>query len=348
MRLAIVGAGAIGGTLGAYLQRAGHDVTFVDAAADHVAAINESGLQITGPIEEFTVRAPAFLPADVPGQFDVVLLCVKAHATEQATRDLLPFLADSGYVASIQNGLNEAVIASIVGEERTLGCFVNFGADYLEPGVLHFGGRGGLVLGELDGRDTPRLRELHELVKVFEPDALTTPNIWGYLWSKLAVGSMIFATALTDTGIADCYALPAYRKLFASIASEALAVAQAFEIRPEPFDGFDPGAFLPGTAAEVTSQSLDDMVAFNRRSAKTHSGVWRDLAVRKRKTEVDAQLGPIVEHARSAGMSAPLVAKIISMIHEVEAGVRERSLDNLAELEKLRVTGESAQPAVSS
>lgn len=346
MRLAIVGAGAIGGTLGAYLVRAGHEVTFVDAAADHVAAINESGLRITGPIEEFTVRAPAYVPAEVPGQFEVILLCVKAHATEQATRDLLPFLADDGYVASIQNGLNEAVIASIIGEERTLGCFVNFGADYLEPRVLHYGGRGGLVLGELDGADTDRLRELHELVQIFEPAAQTTGNIWGYLWSKLAVGSMIFATALTDTGIADCYALPQYRLLFSAIASEALAVALAFDVKPEPFDGFNPLAFLPGTAPEVTSQSLDEMVAFNRRSAKTHSGVWRDLAVRKRKTEADAQLGPIVEHARSASLSAPLVSQIISMIHEVEAGLRERSLDNLTELEKLRAS--AAESVVSS
>lgn len=324
--------------MGAWLQRAGHDVTFVDRVAEHVDVINTDGLRITGPIEEFTVRAPAFLPEDVPGKFEAILLCVKAQATEQATRDLLPFLAADGYVASIQNGLNEAVIASIVGKERTLGCFVNFGADYLEPGVIHYGGRGGLVLGELDGADTARLRELHAALQVFEPDALTTSNIWGYLWSKMAVGAMIFATALTDEGIADCYALPAYRQLFTSIASEVLAVADAFAIHPEPFDGFDPSAFMPGTSRATREQSLDAMVAFNRRSAKTHSGVWRDLAVRKRETEADAQLGPIVAHASSAGLAAPLVSRIIAMIHEAEAGIRERSLDNLSELEQLRLS----------
>ncbi|HVM86215.1 MAG TPA: 2-dehydropantoate 2-reductase N-terminal domain-containing protein, partial [Candidatus Binatia bacterium] len=79
--LVIWGAGAIGGTVGAYWRRAGHDVVFVDVDADHVAAINKTGLRIEGPIEEFTVRAPAFLPKDVKGKFETIFLCVKAPAT---------------------------------------------------------------------------------------------------------------------------------------------------------------------------------------------------------------------------------------------------------------------------
>ncbi len=336
LRVAIVGAGAIGGTVGAYLVRAGFEVTFVDVVPEHVAAIREHGLRIEGPIDAFAVRAPAYAPEDVPGRFDTVFLCVKAHATEAAARGLLRFLADDGVVVSLQNGLNELVIADVVGAERTMGCFVNFGADYLEPGVVHYGGRGAFVLGELDGRDTPRLRAVHAAVQAFEPDAVVTKNIFGYLWSKLAVGSMIFATALTDDGIADCYAMPEYRALFAAIAREVLGVAQAQDVVPEPFDGFDPSAFLPGVASDVTERSLDAMVAFNRRSAKTHSGVWRDLAVRKRKTEGEAQLGPIPRQAAAVGLEAPLVARILELVHEVEEGSRERGRANLDELEAVR------------
>ncbi|MFU8889319.1 MAG: ketopantoate reductase family protein [Trueperaceae bacterium] len=346
LRVAVVGAGAIGGTVGAYLVRAGHDVTFVDVVAEHVAAIPERGLRIEGPIDAFTVRAPAYLPHEVPGAFQTVFLCVKAHATEAAARALVPFLAEDGVVVSLQNGLNELVIAEEVGEARTMGCFVNFGADYLGPGVVHYGGRGAFVIGELDGRDSERLRAVHAAVLAFEPNAVTTPNVWGYLWSKLAVGAMIFATALTDDGIADCYAMPAYRPLFAAIAREVLAVAQARGVTPEPFDGFDPGAFLPGVPWDVTERSLDGMVAFNRRSAKTHSGVWRDLAVRKRKTEGEAQLGPIAREAAALGMAAPLVARILELVREVEDGRRERSRANLDLLEALRRAGAAAdEPA---
>ncbi len=336
LRVAIVGAGAIGGTVGAYLVRAGHDVTFVDVVAEHVEAIRRDGLRIEGPIDTFTVRAPAYVPGEVPGTFETVFLCVKAHATEAAARSVLPFLADDGVVVSMQNGLNELVIADVVGEARTMGCFVNFGADYLEPGVIHFGGRGAFVVGELDGARTERLAAVHEAVQAFEPNAVVTGNIWGYLWSKLAVGSMIFATALTDDGIADCYAMPAYRALFTAIAREVLAVAVARGVTPEPFDGFDPSAFLPGVPREVTERSLDAMVAFNRRSAKTHSGVWRDLAVRKRKTEGEAQLGPILVQATALGMEAPLATRILERVHDVEEGRRDRSLANLDDLERVR------------
>ena len=336
MRLAIVGAGAIGGTIGAYLARAGHDVTFVDIVPEHVQVIRERGIHIQGPIDTFTAHAPAYLPHEVADTFGTVLLCVKAQATDAATRTLLPCLSRDGHVVSLQNGLNENTIAAIAGEERTVGCFVNFGADYLEPGLIHYGGRGALVLGELDGSDTPRLRALHQTLRDFEPDAITTANIWGYLWSKLAVGAMIFATALTDDGIADNYADPRYRPLFTAIAREVLQVAQAHGVTPEPFDGFDPNAFLPGVPEHVTTSSLDEMVAFNRRSAKTHSGVWRDLAVRKRKTEGEAQLGPIPRHAAELGLHAPLVARILELVRAIEAGERERSRANLDQLDALR------------
>ncbi len=155
MHFLIWGAGAIGGTIGAYLARAGHAVVFVDRDAAHVDAINHSGLAITGPIAEFTASAQAFTPATLPGQYGAILLCVKAQDTESALHSLAPHLAADGYVVSVQNGLNELQIADIVGEEHTVGAFVNFGADYLAPGRILYGGRGAVVLGELSGRDHP-------------------------------------------------------------------------------------------------------------------------------------------------------------------------------------------------
>ena len=335
MKLAVVGAGAIGGTVGAYLIRAGHDVHFVDVDRDHVATMRQGGLRIDGPIDAFHVPAQATTPEAVQDTFDTVLLCVKAHATEAAALSLRPFLAPDGCVVSLQNGLNEQVLERVVGRERTVGCFVNFGADYLEPGVIHYGGRGALVLGELDGGSTPRLAAIHEALLAFEPNAITSANIWGYLWSKLAVGSMIFATALTDEAIADCYADPRYRPLFAAIAREVLTVAGALGVTPEPFDGFEPRDFAPGGSRERTEHSLDAMVAFNRRSAKSHSGVWRDLAVRKRKTEAEAQLGVIVAAARAAGHHATLVAAILAQVLEIETGARSRATRNLDQLSTL-------------
>jgi 2-dehydropantoate 2-reductase len=325
MKSLIWGAGAIGATLGAYLHRAGHDITLVDVVAEHVAAINDQGLRITGPIEAFAVHPPAFLPETLEGEWKTIVLATKAQHTADATRTLLPHLAAGGCVVSAQNGLNELVIAEIAGKERTVGAFVNFGADYVEPGVIHFGGRGAVVLGEIDGTVTPRVEAIRQAWLDFDRAAFITQNIWGYLWGKEAYGAMLFATALTDDSIADALARPKHRDLYIALAREILAVARALGIAPEPFDGFDPGAFLPEADPALALRSLDELVAFNRRSAKTHSGIWRDLTVRKRRTEVDAQIGIIVTLGQQAGVATPLTARLVGLIHDIEAGRRSQS-----------------------
>lgn len=330
--IVIWGAGAIGGSLGAGLVRKGHEVIFVDSEPSHVAAINRDGLKIVGPIFEDTVRAPAFLPSDVRGRFPLIFLCVKAQHTEAAARALLPHLADDGIVVSAQNGLNEIVIAGVVGRERTIGCFVNFGADYLGPGVVTHSGRGAVVVGELDGTGTARIRDLLRLLRDFEENATLTTNIWGYLWGKLIYGAMLFATALTDDSIADVLADEATRPVQTALAQEVGRIAAAEGIRTEGFNGFDPAAFRPGAPQDAIDRSFAEMVAHNRRSAKSHSGIWRDLAVRKRKTEVRPQLGPIVETGQRHGIPAPLTARLIAMIEEIETGARQLSRGNLAEL----------------
>jgi 2-dehydropantoate 2-reductase len=330
----IWGAGAIGGTLGAYFVQAGHQVVFVDRAADHVEAINTQGLRLEGPIQEFTVQARAFTPEQLQGKFGTVFLCVKAHHTLEAIRALEPHLTSDGFVVSAQNGLNELEISGVIGESRTVGCFVNFGADYLEAGLIHYAGRGAVVIGELDGKITPRLKTLHKLMLEFDDRAICTTNIWGYLWGKMAYGAQLFVTALTNESIADALAAAEHRNLFTEVAREVMHIAAARGVTPEGFNGFNPHAFTPNASLEDANRSLEEMVAFNRKSAKTHSGIWRDLAVRKRQTEVDAQLGPIVALGAEVGVDAPITARLIEMIHEIEAGTRALHWANLAELEK--------------
>lgn len=329
MKLLVWGAGAIGGTMGAYLARAGHDVTLVDVVEEHVDAINRDGLRITGPIDEFLVRTPAFTPATLQGPWDTIMLATKAQHTEEATRALVPYFSADGCVISVQNGLNELTIAKIVGDRRTVGAFVNFGADYLEPGLIHYGGHGAVVVGEIDGRLSARATTIRDAWRDFDQRAVATTNIWGYLWGKEAYGAMLFATALTNASIADALAMPRYRDVYIALAREALAVAAARGVTPEAFDGFDPNAYQPDAPDGAAERSLDALVAHNRESAKTHSGIWRDLAVRKRRTEVDAQLGIVVTLGREAGVQTPLIARVVDLIHDIENGTRPQSLETL-------------------
>src|SRR5437764_4681654 len=182
MRYAVIGTGAIGGTVAAGLIRDGHDVLLCDADSDHVAAINAGGLRIEGPVEQLTVTAQAVAPDALPDGLQAVLLAVKSHHTRAAVDGLAGRLAPGGFVVSLQNGFNEDAIAKAVGRERVVGAFVNFGADVVGPGRILRGNRATFMIGELDGVDTVWVWALVADIA----GARQTANIQGFLWSKEA------------------------------------------------------------------------------------------------------------------------------------------------------------------
>lgn len=337
-RILIWGAGAIGGTVGAYLHRAGIDITAVDANTAHVQAISQRGLSITGPIESFVQLLPAYSPDDVSGTWDTIFLCVKAHHTTTAARQLKPHLAANSVVVSLQNGFNELNIVEVIGRQRTMGAFINFGADVLEPGIVHFGGRGAVVIGELNGRESDRLAHIHQVLQHFEPSAIMTDNIWGYLWGKMGYGALLFASALTPASIVEVLDSREARPALTALAQQVMKVAAAEGVKPMGFNGYDPAAFAPQGDSAAIDRSFDAMVAFNRRSAKTHSGVWRDIAVHRRKTECDAQFAPILKLAQQHRITIPHVQRLVALMREIENGVRPQSLDNLKRLDNSAVS----------
>jgi 2-dehydropantoate 2-reductase len=314
VRYLLVGCGAIGGTVAAGLARDGHEILVCDADPAIVAAVSGRGLRIEGPVEQFTARLPAVLPADLPGQIDgPVLLAVKSHHTAAAMAGLAPRLGPDAYVVSLQNGLNTQVIADAVGLDRVVEAFVNFGADMMEPGVVLRGNRATFVIGEPDGRLSERVAALTADIADAEP----TTSVLGYLWAKQAYGTQLFATAVSDLPIYAVFEDPAYRDLLLELARQVLAQAP---VTAMPFDGFDP-ADLDG--------SLARLAAFNRGSAKTHSGVYRDLAIRHRPTEAPAILGPL---------TGPLVRRVAELVAAIEQGRRtctRANLDLLAAYERL-------------
>ncbi len=276
-------------TVGARLVRDGHSVLFCDADPEHVAAINEQGLAIEGPVEAVhRSQAPAVTPDELPDRLGAVLLAVKSQHTAAALEAIVPRLAPDGFVVSLQNGVNEPLIASIVGEERTVGAFVNFGADYLAPGRIFLGGRGALYVGELDGRPSERVERLLARPPRREGDRATSSASSGRRRRTARCCSPPPSPTSRSSTRSPSRATAASSS---QLAREVLAAAP---VPVEPFDGFD---------ADDLDGSVDRLVEFNRRSAKTHSGIYRDLMVRKRTTE-KAMLadidGPLLAaHARA-------------------------------------------------
>jgi 2-dehydropantoate 2-reductase len=308
MKVTIIGAGAIGGTIGAHMFRAGHDITLCDADTAHVAAIREQGLRIEGPVNEFTVDVHAITSDELPDTIERAIVAVKSLHTASAAELLRDRLAPDGYVLTVQNGLTAGTLIDAVGPDRVVSSFVNFGADLMGPGRIMQGNVGTFRVGELTGGEiTRRVRELADAL----PYAVATDNVLGYLWGKEAYGAMLWAGAVSDLPIAETLVRPAYRPVMIAIAQEVLAQA------PVPVESFD--GFVP----DDLEASLDRLAEFNRKSAKSHSGIYRDLMVRRRKTEIDEVHKDI---------QGPIFDKVVEFIHDIEQGRRTCEVRNLDEL----------------
>lgn len=328
----IWGAGAMGGTIGAFLARAGFDVTLVDRVPEHVDAINGRGLTITGPVDAFTTPARASTPERLTGTWRCILLCVKGQDTVAAVEALAPHLADDGYVASIQNGLNENVIAGLVGARRTLGAFINFGSDYHAPGEIFYGGRSAVVVGEIDSTRSERAEALAAMLRHFEPDAIATDNIWGYVWSKLGYCSLLWANALGPAEMSELFASRRHRPMLTELTREVIRIGEKRGLRLQAFDPFDPAGFVHDASPADTDRAFEALSAQGRTNAKVHSGMWRDIAVRKRRTEADTLLVPVLDEAAKEGIPTPLNTRMLAIVRELENGTRAQSWDNLDEL----------------
>lgn len=329
-RITVVGAGAIGGFVGGRLLDVGVDIVFVEQNEAHVAAIRADGLRITGA-QTLHVRPRALLPDEVDGELGCVLLAVKARHTADALATIAPRLAADGFVVSLQNGLEEYRIADAVGADRTVGAALTFGGHYEGPGHVVYGGPGSLHVGELDGAVTERVERLCELLSLAHPTSVTE-RIFSLLWGKSALGAFYFATALVDADVLDVLAreecLPVLGELVAGVAR----VAAAEGVVLEPIDGFDPAAFVAGDAERMAA-SWESQRRYWRGLEARRTGVWRDLNVHRRPTELREILGPVLECARVRRLTEPLLERLFVLVGEAESGrIRSgyQALDELA------------------
>ena len=341
-RIAVFGAGALGGYVAGYLTRAGRDVTVIDPWAEHVARMRDPGLQLSGLTEpeNFTVACNAVTLDDLPppgavAPFDIVFIAVKSFDTRAAAEKMAPYLAEpAGFMVSLQNGINEPVIAGVVGAERTVGLIASqISVALWEPGKIQrnvkLGGAAHTVFraGEMDGRVTDRVRHLAEMLSDID-SAKVTETLMGERWSKLVVNCMRNPiSAATGLGSNACDTDDGIRHLGIRIAAEAIIVAKAEGYSLEKIMGMDPDqvqAAGQGDAAALAAcdQSLLDGRA--KRSDAQRPSMAQDM-VKGRKTEIEFINGLVVETAKRHGIAVPANAGIVQAIQAIEAGTMEPS-----------------------
>lgn len=336
-RIAIVGAGAVGGYAGAHMAQAGHDVTFIDMWPDNVEAMRAKGLTITHlrDVPEFTVPVRALHICDVQGlskekPIDIAFICVKSYDTAWATTMIAPYLAPDGYVVSLQNCINEPVISSVVGQERTLGAIASsITVELIGPAhVKRAAGKSGAShtvfrVGEIDGRVTKRAEQVRNLVALTD-SALLTTNLGGERWSKLVLNVMgNGVSACTGLVARDCIADDGVRAFMARLGSEAIRVGQKLGLELEEMHHMPPEVIARAGERDNEAVKIYDenrLAEIRKAGGGAHRPSMGQDMVKGRRTEIDFMNGLVVARGKEVGIATPANAALTEIVTKVERG----------------------------
>jgi 2-dehydropantoate 2-reductase len=341
-RIAVLGTGANGAGIGADLVDAGLDVTFVDQWPENVEAIRRDGVRVEMAGSSRTVRVPVLHLcelATVRRPFDVVLLLVKAYDTRWACELIAPYVAPDGVVVGVQNGMTGDVIVDVMGGSRALASVIEVTAAMYEPGVVERHSdrdRSWFAVGAPDPSAAHHVAGAAAILRhagvVEEVEDITSPK-----WMKLVLNAgELVPSAILDVSIAECARVPGMRRAMIEAGDEALSVAALDGLTVRPIFGMDGDrASDPSTYMETV---LDELMA-NYILDHSRSTILQDW-MKGRRAEVREINGLVVEGLARHGRPAPVNRAFVEFALDIEAGVRERGLDNLepmlARIEQLR------------
>ena len=336
-RIAIVGAGALGGYVGGNLSHLGHDVTLIDPWPQHVETIRARGLELDGltPEEKFTARPKILHLMEVQGllksPIDVAMVAVKSYDTLWATALIAPYLAERGFVVSLQNCMNEETIAGVVGWGRTVGAIASMiSVDLYEPGrIRKTAAKGGdkytiFRIGEPHGSITPRVEELVEWFSGIDSTKATT-NLWGERWSKLVQNGMgNGVSAATGLSGGDCLRNERIRRFQIALAGEGIRVGQALGYQLEKIRGAEPELYLRATDGDSQAFSEIETLIVPKAGSNPRGDIQRPSMaqdiLKGRRTEIDAMNGFIARKGAEVGVPAPSHVKLAGIVTRIERG----------------------------
>jgi 2-dehydropantoate 2-reductase len=349
MRVLVVGCGGIGGNVAAGLSTLPRDqvekVVALSTNRDIADAVNRDGYEILDGGRASRIPGEAWTELQPGERFDVVLLCTQPPSVEAAARAALPALADAGAMVVLQNGLCEARIGRIAGEDRVIGAVVGWGASMLAPGRYERTSEGGFVIGRIDGRPDARLEALASLLTAVGPTTITD-DLAGARWSKLAINCVI--STLGTIGGDRLGALMQHqyaRRLALDVITEVVQVARAEGVRLQKLAGgaldLEWLALTPSERAAWGSVGLlakhSMMLAVGAKYRNLRSSMLSAIE-RGRPPSVDFLNGEIVDRAAHHEMTAPVNAAATALVHAIARGERRSGHDTLRWLADQPVT----------
>jgi 2-dehydropantoate 2-reductase len=336
-RIAIFGAGAVGGYAGAHMVQAGHDVTFIDGWPEHVEAMRRDGLTITHlkDVPPFNVKVRAMHITDVQGlakepPIDIAFICMKSYDTAWSTAMIKQYLAPNGHVVSLQNCINEPAISSIVGADRTLGSIASsITVELTAPGkVFRAAGKSGkshtvFRVGQPDGKITDRVKEVCDLVSLTD-SALMTNDLAAERWTKLTLNVMGNGiSACTGQKSRDSIADDRIRQFMARLGSECIRVGQKLGHKLEEMYHLDPEIIARAGEGDAEAKRLYDenrLDSIKKPGGGEHRPSMGQDMVKGRRTEIEYMNGLVVEKGRELGIATPANAVLTNIVKRVERG----------------------------
>src|SRR3990172_7504260 len=325
MRIGIVGAGAIGSIVGGLLTKAGHDVTLIEQWPEHVETMRAKGLRLSGSCGDHVIPVKALHiheAQSIVEPFEAIFIAVKSYDTEWATALGVRYLKEPDGVAVVfQNGINDERVAAIAGRERTLGCVITIGAAMYEPGhaMRTDSGKLGFKIGELEGRDTERARELVRIMNDVAPAKLTA-NLWGERWSKLAINCMANPLAgLSGLGSAEVRSQPVPRRIAIRIPAEGIRVGRARGHEVDPIYGISAQRFVDAAEGRGYGEVEADMAASVKFLSGGRPSMLQDV-MRGRRTEIDHLNGYVVARGREVAVATPFNTAVVDLYRKHGVG----------------------------
>ncbi len=353
-RILIIGAGAVGAYVGGYFARAGHEVILADPWPAHVEHMQAHGLRLEGMTEPECFSTPVramhltdlqSLSKEKPA--DIAFVCVKSYDTPWAAALAKNYLAADGFIVSLQNGINEDAIASVVGWNKTIGCIASkIVVELVEPGFVRRsvskGGESYTVfrVGEPHGRPTRRVERIHDMLADIDSVKVTT-NLWGERWSKLVQNAMGNGlSAASGMSNKQFTQNETTRRLSIRLAGEAVRVGQMQGLALEKIGGIDPELWV--TAAEELTSGANDtpvldemeakMLAQSERMSDTARPSMGQDMIKGRRTEIEFLNGLVVQRANELGLEAPANAGLIAAVQLVERGDAPAGLERVQDI----------------
>ena len=309
MKIAFLGAGALGCAIGSALTEGGHETWLVDRFAAHVEAMRRDGLQVDDATGSRRVKVRATLnPAEV-GPVDLVIVLVKSFHTDSAMRGALDLVGPETCVLSLQNGLgHEDVLSEIVGRERVLAGKTYVGGVLKAPGHIQSGVSGKLtIIGELDGRVTERVRAIADAFSSAGLTATVSDNILGTMWDKLLINVATGAiTGITGLTYGQLYEEPVLKATALAAIEEAMAAAKA-----------------AGIPLSMTQAEQAWTLAAEGLSPAFKTSMLQSLE-KGSVTEIDFINGAVVRWGERLGVPTPVNATLVACIKGIERAMTDR------------------------